>query len=134
VDVLVFTALRTTLLTPEEFHGAPLVAKIISTTLAIACNWVGNRLWTYRDRRRSDVLREGIEYAAVSVAGLLIALGCLWISHYVLGHTSVLADNVATNGVGLLLGTAFRFALYRWWIYGVGTRRKILSVRPEARS
>ena len=47
-----------------------------------------------------------------------IALLCLWISHYVLGFTSLLADNLSTNVVGLALGTAFRFVLYRYWVFG----------------
>jgi putative flippase GtrA len=126
VDVVVFNALRTTVLEPSYVHGGPVIAKVISTSLAIVVNWVGNRLWTFRSQRRvgrrTDVVREGIEFAVVSVAGALIALGCLWVSHYVLGYTSVIADNLATNVVGLALGTAFRFALYRWWVFSV--RRK----------
>jgi putative flippase GtrA len=117
VDIVVFNALRTTILSPSV-HGGPLIAKFISTALAIGFNWVGNRFWTYRDRRRSNVLREGIEFIVVSAAGMMIALGCLWVSHYLLGYTSLLADNIATNVVGLALGTAFRFALYRWWVFG----------------
>ncbi len=39
--------------------------------------------------------------------GMGIALLCLWVSHYLLGFTSALADNIATNVVGLALGTAF---------------------------
>jgi putative flippase GtrA len=124
IDIVVFNVLRTTVLTPTAFHGAPLVAKVVSTTVAIAFNWVGNRFWTYRDRRRENVVREGLEFAVVSVAGLLIAVGCLWFSHYVLGNTSLLADNIASNVVGLGLGTVFRFALYRWWVFAdtTGTR------------
>ncbi len=34
-----------------------------------------------------------------------------------LGFTSVLADNISSNVVGLVLGTAFRFALYKWWVF-----------------
>jgi hypothetical protein len=49
--------------------------------------------------------------------GLAIALACLAVSHYVLGFTSALADNVAANGVGLVLGSAFRFFSYRRWVF-----------------
>jgi putative flippase GtrA len=62
-------------------------------------------------------VREGLQFAVVSVGGMLIALGCLWMSHYVLGFTSVLADNVSSNVVGLALGAAFRFWLYRVWVF-----------------
>ncbi|MEO7123344.1 MAG: GtrA family protein, partial [Lacisediminihabitans sp.] len=131
VDIVVFNALRTTVLSPESVHSGPLLAKVISTTLAIGCNWVGNRFWTYRDRRRSDVVREGIEFAVVSGVGMLIALGCLWISHYLLGYTSLLADNIATNVVGLALGTAFRFALYRWWVFGPSRKSRTVITATE---
>ncbi len=122
VDIVIFNALRTTVLEPHFVAGGPIIAKVISTSIAIVVNWIGNRYWTFRSERRTDVLREGIEFAVVSVAGAGIALGCLWISHYVLGLTSILDDNIATNVVGLALGTAFRFALYRLWVYS-GRRR-----------
>ena len=118
VDVTTFNLLRITVLDPAHVHNGPVIAKAISTTLAIAVNWVGNRLVTFRSKRRSDVVREGVEFAIVSGIGMAIALGCLWVSHYLLGFTSLLADNVATNVIGLALGTAFRFVLYRWWVYG----------------
>jgi putative flippase GtrA len=41
----------------------------------------------------------------------------------VLGYTSIIADNIATNVVGLALGTAFRFALYRWWVFAARRQR-----------
>jgi hypothetical protein len=49
---------------------------------------------------------------------MLIALACLWISHHWLGYTSLFADNISSNVVGLALGTAFRFLLYRYWVFG----------------
>ncbi len=121
VDVAVFNALRTTVFEPQYVHGGPIIAKVISTSIAIVVNWIGNRYWTFRTERRREtrgaVVREGIEFAVVSLGGAGIALGCLWISHYALGFTSVLDDNLATNVVGLALGTAFRFALYRFWVF-----------------
>jgi putative flippase GtrA len=48
---------------------------------------------------------------------MLVAVACLAVSHYVLGFTSPLADNVAANGVGLVLGTAFRYVAYRRWVF-----------------
>ena len=117
LDVAIFNTLRLTLLSPEELHEGPVIAKVISTGVAIAATWIGNRLWTFAQSRRDAAVREGLEFLAVSIGGMLIALGCLWISHYVLGFTSLLADNIATNVVGLALGTAFRFTLYKWWVF-----------------
>jgi putative flippase GtrA len=118
IDIVVFNTLRTTVLSPASVAAGPVIAKTISTSLAIVANWVGNRFWTFKATRRGNVVREGVEFAVVSIAGSLIALGCLGISHYLLGLTTVLDDNIATNVIGLALGTVFRFALYRWWVFG----------------
>jgi len=117
LDLAVFNALRLTILAPESMHEGPILAKVISTAVAIAVNWIGNRYWTFGQSRGTAAVREGLEFLAVSIGGMLIGLGCLWISHYVLGFTSLLADNIATNVVGLALGTAFRFTLYKWWVF-----------------
>jgi len=117
VDVTVFNLLRTSILDSDVVHAGPMYAKIISTLLAILVNWVGNRLWTFSANRQDRTVREGLEFFAVSIAGMGIGLGCLWISHYVLGYTSVLADNISGNVIGLALGAVFRFSLYRWWVF-----------------
>jgi len=118
IDVGVFNILRLTVLSPEALHEGPVIAKIISTSLAIIANWLGNRYWTFGRERRDHWLLEALEFGLVSIGGLLIALGCLWVSHYALGFTSVVADNISTNVVGLALGTAFRFTFYRLWVFG----------------
>ena len=132
VDVGIFNILRATVLSPEALHEGPVIAKVISTSVAIAVNWLGNRYFTFRGRRRTHWLREAVEFAIVSVGGLLIALGCLWVSHYALGFTSVLADNVSTNVVGLALGTAFRFTFYRLWVFGGHRAAAPDEEEPEA--
>jgi putative flippase GtrA len=117
VDFGVFNLLRATVFNPDVIHEGPVFAKIISTTLAVIVNWIGNRHWTFREHKGKQLLREGVEYGIVSVGGLAIGLGCLYLTHYVLGYTSLLADNISSNVLGLALGTAFRFALYRLWVF-----------------
>lgn len=46
-----------------------------------------------------------------------IAVVCLWASQYVLGLTGALADNIAANVVGVALGMAVRFILYRLVVF-----------------
>jgi putative flippase GtrA len=112
VDVGVFNLLR---------HGAmsdkPLTAKLISTVLATTVAYFGNRHWTFRHRERSGLKREYTLFFAFNAVGLAIALSCLWISHYVLGFTSALADNIAANVVGMAFGTIFRFWSYRKFVF-----------------
>ena len=116
VDTTVFNVLRITVLNPEDVHSGPFWAKVVSTIVAIFVNWMGNRYWTFREQRRAVATREGVEFVVVSLGGMVIALACLGVSHYAMGLTSVLADNVA-NIVGLVLGTVFRFWLYKVWVY-----------------
>jgi putative flippase GtrA len=118
IDVALFNALRLGVVGEGTWAQSAIGAKTISTTVAIVFNWLGNRYWTFRRHRRRHALREFAEYAVVSVGGMAIALLCLWVSHYMLGFTSLLADNIATNVIGLALGTAFRFLLYRYWVFG----------------
>jgi putative flippase GtrA len=118
VDVGLFNLLYITVFSPSNVHNGPVWAKLISTSLAIIVNWLGNRFWTFRHQRRSHWLREGVEFALVSIGGLVIAEGCLLFSEYVLDLHTQLADNIATNVVGLALGTIFRFVFYRFWVFG----------------
>jgi len=95
----------------------PLTSKTISTIAATTVAYIGNRHWTFRKRSRSAVRREYALFFVLNAVGLAIALACLFVSHYLLGFTSTLADNIAANGVGLALGTAFRFWSYRRWVF-----------------
>ena len=118
IDVVLFNLLRLGVFGDDHWAQSAIGAKTISTSVAIVCNWLGNRYWTFRRHRRRHALREFAEYAIVSVGGMGISLACLWISHHLLGFTSLLADNISTNVIGLALGTAFRFFLYRYWVFG----------------
>lgn len=117
VDVLAFNVLRISFLPDARVPGAVLIAKALATSLAILVNWAGNRWWTFRTRHRAKVASEVASFFAISVGGSLIALGCLAISHYLLGLTSVTADNISANVIGLVLGSAFRFLASRAWVF-----------------
>jgi putative flippase GtrA len=100
----------------------PLLAKTLSTTVAATAAFVGNRHWTWRDRPRSGLHREYALYFFFNVVGLGIGLACLGVSHYLLGRvwpvfTSHLADVISANGVGMVLGTLFRFWSYRRFVF-----------------
>ncbi len=97
--------------------GQPLLGKVVSTSIATVFSWLGNRLWTFRHRRRSAVAHEFALFLFFNAVGLAIALACLGFSRYVLDLHSQLADNVSGNGVGLVLGTLFRFWAYRTFVF-----------------
>lgn len=116
VDVAVFNMLRAH--DPFGWVWWPVGAKAISTIMAIAVNWIGNRSWTFREHRRSDTGREAAEFLIASLIGGGVSLLCLVFSRDVLGLTSALDDNISANVVGLALGSAVRFCAYRWWVFG----------------
>ncbi|GAA3225337.1 GtrA family protein [Dactylosporangium siamense] len=111
VDVTIFNVLL--------FSGTPtLIAKTISTVVAATVAFIGNRFWTWRDRERTNLRREYSLYFLFNLVGLAIGLACLGASHYGLGSVwpffqGKIADNIAANVVGLVLGTLFRFWSYR---------------------
>lgn len=120
VDLGLFNALR--YLGPDGegvLFDKPLTAKAISVIVATLVTFSGNLLWTYRSRaanRRNVAAGYGL-FFLFNAIGMGISLGCLWISHYLLGFTSALADNISANVIGLGLGTLFRFWSYRKWVF-----------------
>jgi putative flippase GtrA len=90
---------------------------VLSAGLATVVTYVGNRHWTWSRRARTGVRREGVLFVVLNVIGMVIAVVCLFVSHYVLDLRSPLADNISANGIGLALGTAFRFWSYRTFVF-----------------
>jgi putative flippase GtrA len=111
VDLAVFNVVLQAL--PDK----PLTAKVVSTAVSTTNAFVLNRHWSFRYRERTGLRREYGLFLVLNAVGLSISLLCLSISHYVLGFESVLASNLAANGVGLVLGTAFRFWSYRKFVW-----------------
>lgn len=116
IDVILFNFLLGFMKYP------PLESKMFSGLISTFFAWVGNRYWTFRAFRRSQRLTEVVEYFLVAAGGILISMGCLWISHYVLGYTSLVADNISGNIIGLILATAFRYFGNQYWVFS-GKRR-----------
>lgn len=134
IDVTIFNVLRSAAPGSDSFFYGPIGAKIVSVTVSTIVTWFGNRLWTFRSTRRHNFVLELVEFATIAVLGMGISLACLWISHYVLGYTSLLADNISANVIGLGLATSFRFLLYRYWVYGAhrsDSRSKVQDSRDS---
>ena len=102
---------------PGLLEDKPLTAKAISVLVATIVTYFGNRHWTWRDRPRRSLRREGLLFFGFNLVGMAIALACLGVSHYALGLSSPLADNISANGFGLVLGTSFRFWAYRTYVF-----------------
>ena len=112
IDAGIFNLLLLT-----KFGHKPVTAGTISTSVAIVSSYFMNRHWTWRHTQRAHPARELALFIAISLVGLVIALGCLGVSRYVFGYTSLWTDNIAKNGVGLLLGMVWRFWAFKRWIF-----------------
>ncbi|MFI5084703.1 MAG: GtrA family protein [Actinomycetales bacterium] len=97
--------------------GHPTKAKIVSAVVATVFSWVANRYWTFRHRRRANIVREIVLFAIMNGVGIAIAAACVYVSHWMLGFHTAFADFISGSVVGLVLGTIFRFFAYRFWVF-----------------
>ena len=102
--------------------GHPNAAQFIAAATATLYSWIANRLWTYRGRTQDNATREAILFFVANICGIAISQFCLLFTHYILGFTSALADNIAVYVVGFVLGTAFRFFFYHYVVFTGRTR------------
>lgn len=126
-DVIVFNLLLV------GAGAGPTTSKVVSSLLAIAVAFAGSRWYTWRHRPRGNVGREYGLFLLASVLAAFIQLACLWVSHYGLGLTSTLADNVSGNVIGMALATVFRFWAFRTWVFPEPTEAPRSDPAPPVR-
>jgi len=114
VNFAVFNLLFLTVL-----RGGELKAKAVATIVATTCAYFMNRHWTYRDRPKSTLHREYSLFFFFNLIGMIIEVGVVGVAKYGLHQTHFVALNVAT-GVGIGLGTLFRFWAYRTHVFREG--------------
>jgi putative flippase GtrA len=112
-------------------EAKPITAQVLAIGLATVVTYLGNRYWTYRHRTKGAVRRELPVFVLLNGIAIAIGAACLALSHYVLGLTSPLADNLSGNVVGLGLGTLFRFWSYRKFVF-TGEAQAPLDLASEA--
>lgn len=105
----------------------PLTAKALSFVAGCSVAYAGNALGTYRHTTARGP-RQYLIFFAVNVAGALVQLLCIAVSHYGLGFTSQRADTVSGAGIGMALATVLRFWGTRTLVF-----RGVRGVRGEGR-
>ncbi|MEU1298700.1 GtrA family protein [Streptomyces shenzhenensis] len=86
----------------------PVTAKSVSFVAGCTVAYLGNARGTYRLARPGGP-RPYAVFVAVNLAGALVQLLCIVVSHYGLGLTSQCADTVSGSGIGMALATVLRF-------------------------
>ncbi|WP_425275207.1 GtrA family protein [Streptomyces olivochromogenes] len=97
----------------------PLTAKALSFVAGCSVAYTGNALGTYRHHPVREPRRcpDFLVFLAVNLAGALVQLLCVAVSHYGLGLTSRRADTVSGAGIGMALATVLRFWGTRTWVF-----------------
>jgi len=98
------------------FAHKPTTATVISALVATVVAWVGNRAWTFRHRRNRPAHHEALLFAGTNGAAMLVQMGVVGFSHYVLALQTLTADNIA-KFLGIALGTLLRFWAYRRFVF-----------------
>lgn len=112
VNLGVFNLLRLGPLGPDDTVAGDsdrvVTAKVIATLVSIAFAWVAHRGWTFKGKQRHGAGTELALFAAVNAVALGLEAGVVALSHYGLGLTGLVWDNVASL-VGIGLGTLARY-------------------------
>lgn len=120
VDVATFNLL---LSAPALADRDPIIARVLAVGVAMVVTYLGNRFWTWRGLGSEDIARQVTVFVILNVIGMGISVTVLFISHHLLGFTSRLADNIAVNVIGLLLGTLFRYWSYKRYVFTYTNRQ-----------
>ncbi|ASN23187.1 hypothetical protein LK07_03120 [Streptomyces pluripotens] len=97
-------------------HSAPVAASALATMVAVAVSWLGNRYWTYRDRKDAVAWREVSWFLGINLAGLLVTAAPVYVGHGLLGLDSTWSDNAARL-MGWATATVLRFTVYRTLVF-----------------
>jgi len=98
-------------------HDQPLTAFGLVNVLAGCVAYAGMRAWAFRDREIGDASTGLVRFFGLGALTMAIPVVCLWVSRHVLGQAGPIADNLAANVIGLGLGTATRFWVFRRFVF-----------------
>jgi putative flippase GtrA len=118
VALTIFNVLVHGLLTGRSpLAGQPVTAYVLANAVGMLVSYQGSRSWVFRDRAATAADGGFTAYVVINVATMTLPVACLVLSRGVLGLDDPVSDNVAANGVGLLLGQAARYVLFRSLVF-----------------
>jgi putative flippase GtrA len=118
VSVIGFNALvHGTLLGTAPLAQHPISAYVLVNIVGGCVAYLGMRLWAFSHREVGDSLSSVVTFFALGAVTMVIPVVCLAVSRYGLGLSSLWADNISANVIGLSLGTATRFWVFRRYVF-----------------
>lgn len=102
--------------TNGPLYGHEKMASIAGSIVATLVSWVGNRYWTFRDKRADRPARELGLFFGFNAIGALLPMICIAIAIDVL-HLRGLAWETTARNIGIVTATLFRFWTYRTFVF-----------------
>ena len=93
------------------------LAYLVANAIGLWITYQGSRSWAFGHREVAGPTGGRVSFLIVNGITLLIPLGCLGISRYVVGAHSDFADGIAAFAVGLPLATAARFWGFKKFVF-----------------
>ena len=100
-----------------------MTATVLASVIAMATNYLGFRYFAYRDRA-SRTHRQIVLFFVFSGLGVVMEIGLFWAGYHGLGMQSVMESNAA-KALSIVLASAFRFLVYRTWVFQQDARSAV---------
>lgn len=91
-------------------------AATVGAVVTTITSYVANRYWSFRHRARTGVGREALIFAVLNAIGIAMQVGTVALITHGLGFSDKFSYTFA-NGLGIVLGTIFRWWSYRKWVF-----------------
>ncbi len=91
-------------------------AAIVGAVVTTITSYLANRYWSFKHRARTGLGRETLIFAVLNGVGIVIQAGTVWALIHGFGLSGKLLYTFA-NGLGIVLGTIFRWWSYRKWVF-----------------
>jgi putative flippase GtrA len=95
----------------------PVSAYVLANSVGMAVSYHLSRYWVFRHRPPRHADGGLTAYVVINVVTMTIPVTCLILSRHALGLADPISDNVSANAIGLLLGQAARFYLFRRFVF-----------------
>ncbi|GGN38408.1 GtrA family protein [Streptomyces fuscichromogenes] len=100
-----------------------MTATVAASCMAMATNYVGFRFFAYRDRA-SRTRQQIALFFVFSGVGVVLESGLFYAGYHGLGLAGPLESNVV-KALSIVLASAFRFLVYRTWVFQTDASRAV---------
>lgn len=98
------------------FQVGATAAAVVGAVVTTITSYLANRYWSFRHRARTGIGRETLIFAVLNGIGIAIQAGTVALVTHGFGLSGKLVYTFA-NGLGIVLGTVFRWWSYRKWVF-----------------